>query len=258
MPGTEGTPDEIDSLMGGLTSEGSAEAPSSADSQSLPESMRPSHGDSQQQRLFGGKYQKLEDFEKAHKSLRGEFDKRSTKLNALESILDKPWLRERASSDPEIRDALAKAGYDLALEEEEQAQEASGEQEWDGNEDDPRFVRQYVDQKFRIRDEKADLQEQLGRKFTPEEWKEISQIYVDIEGVSVKQAWMLSEGYQRQVKAAEDKRFAEATKRSQVNRPRPPAQLMAGQKALDLKKDVTQMNDAERRAYVTKLVEENQ
>ena len=259
MPGTDGTPDEIDTLINGLTNEGSAEGQSSADSQSLPSALQPSsHGDSQQQRLFGGKYQKIEDFEKAHKSLRGEFDKRSTKLNSLESILNNPQFRQIASSDPQMRDALAKAGYNLAAEEEAQAAEDSGDVEWDGDESHPAFVRQYVDNRFRIMEERSDLQEKIGRKLTSEEWSEIKQIYVDVEGVNVRQAWMLSDSYQKHLKLAEDKRFESTQKRTATNRPRPPSQLMAGQKPLDLKKDPTQMNDQERRAFIMKQIEDNQ
>ena len=247
------TPDEVDGVLESLTDTGNADT--SADSSLSQTSDAGTHGGSQQPRLFGGKYKTLQDYDKAHKSLRGEFDKRSQRVNTLESIVNDPRIHELAKTDPVLREALVKAGVSIAAEEEAKR----GHEDWDGNEDDPRYQIQVLKFQREIDREQSVLEREIGRPFKDEEWAEIQQVYRAVKGTNVRQAWMLTPSYAKLSKEREDKRIGEATaKRGNTNRPRPPSALIPGQKALNMKKPLGEMNEQEKQQHIRDIMEKNQ
>jgi len=153
---TEGAPDEFDALMADQEVANSGATPS--DTASLPDALKPSSHGATKDELILGKYKSQDEFVKAHKSLRGEFDKRSQKLNTLESLLKNRDIQEQAARDPQLRDALAKAGYELALEREEEQDEQQGG-EWDGDESDPRYMVAQAESKQELRWEIFEFQQ---------------------------------------------------------------------------------------------------
>lgn len=212
-------------------------------------------GQNPQGQLLAGKYKTAQDLEKAYQNRDRQASQFQTKVQKLEALIQNPKFMAQAQRDPEMREALAKLGYQIR--QEESREEAQGNQgdEWDGDESDPRFQIALSEQKNEIRWELFEFGQQRGKPLTAEEQLEVRKVIGIAPKLSVAQAWKLTSSYDKDVKAREDARMAAFEKKSAPKgRPAPNPGLPGGQK-LDLKKNVTEMNDAERRAYVANLIE---
>ena len=185
----------------------------------------------------------LTNWEQRYKSSQAKFQQMGSKMKSIEALMQNPKLRELAKNDPTIAEALAKAGYQHVAEQEQQ------------NQGEKLTLERIYDEHYQaaaannIRWALRELQDEMKRPLSKEEKAGIFVNMRDVPGLSVEQAWRLSDGYQKQLKAAEDKRVADATKQNPGVRPRPMTPLMPGQK-LDMKKPVTEMNEAERRQHI--------
>ena len=249
LPGTESAPDDLDSLVQQLGTEN--EPGTGSDSSGLPPPLQPS-GHGEPKGTAGQQQATPQDLEKRYKGLRAGYEKTSQKLKTWEGLLRNPKLLELARTDPEVREALAKAGYQQALE--QQAQEEQGDAE---EEIDPVRLVYDLRAEMEIDREFSSLEREIKREVTPQERKEIMAGIERWGGFTVKQAWKLTPSYEKHLKDSEDKRVNDAVGKARPYRPRPPSPLLPGAKAPDLKKPVTEMNEAERRAYLTDLIEKN-
>jgi len=204
--------------------------------------------------LFAGKYKSLEEFEKGHKESERLRTQDSMKRAALEKLLGRDDLKKLAASDPEIKDALTKAGYTLA--EQAQAEAKVQGDEWDGNEDDPRYQVQQIRHELRLRDQRSEVESTLGRRFAADEWKEIVKTMKDISPhMPVAQAWKLTGAYEKAVKEQHEKEMAKlrGPAKGNPNRP-PPALLPNSQKGGDVQKRPGLMSGADKRNMILDIV----
>ena len=190
------------------------------------------------------------DWEKRYRAARPELDRVKSKMSVLEEIIKGPEIQKLAQTNPQIRQALAKAGYELA---QEQEREAAGEKEPQPWELEVATLREEL-----ILDRQlTGLSRQIGRDLAREELMEILDVKKHIGGLSVEQAWNLTPSFRKHLKAAEEKRFDEFKKKNIPARPKPPVPLMPGQ-TLDMKKAVTEMNDAERQEKIAEILARTQ
>lgn len=265
MPGTEDTPDELDSLMADLDTQDSSATQSGTSAQPGgqwdPSSARTgtsSHGASetsnQAKRLLAGRFQNERDLEKSYLEMRKERDSKFVpKLKVLEEIVKNPALHQLAQQNPAIRAALAKAGYQLA-EEEEEAQGMDEEED----ESSPLYQLQLEVQTMKLQQQYQrqydSFVHKLGRGLTEEEHQAVVGKLKAIDGLSVEEAWMLTPHYAKQVAREREKAVAEATRKAKPRRPMPHAQAMPGEK-LDLKKHPGQMNEREAEAFLNQIID---
>lgn len=206
-------------------------------------------------KLLAGKYKTPQELEKAYQARDKQAGQTLSKLQRLEQIIGSQRFQQLAQSDPEIREALAKSGYELRRE--EARQEAQQGDDWDGDESDPRFQVELVKADNNLRWELFEFGTERGKQLSSEEKSAIKQVLQASPRLTVAQAWKLTPHYEKDVKAREDSRMSELEKRFKPKgRPQPNPLALPGQK-IDLKKGVTEMNDLERRAYLSKIVEEN-
>lgn len=258
MPQDEGLESLVDSALGG--GEGSAQdTPQTisqdtghADRLTTPQNPNAGRQDAGQ-RLLAGKYKTPQELEKAYQNSDKQAKQTLSKLQRLEQLIGSEKFQRLAQSDPDIREALAKSGYELRREESRQ-EEA---QDWDGDENAPAFQIELVKADNNLRWELFNFGSQRGKALSAEEDKAIREVLVASPRLSVAQAWKLTPNYEKDLKAREDSRVADAEKRFRPKgRPQPNPMALPGQK-IDLKKGVTEMNDAERRAFLSKIAEEN-
>lgn len=225
-----------------------------ADRLTTPQNPGAGSGEGATQKLLAGKYKSPQDLEKAYLSRDKQAGQALTKLQRLEQLIQNPRFSQLAQSDPEVREALGKLGYEFRRE--ESRQEEDGE-EWDGDESHPQFQIEMVKADNNLRWELFNFGAQRGKPLAPDEDRAIREVLVASPRLTVAQAWKLTALYEKELKAREDARVSEMEKRYKPKgRPQPNPMALPGQK-IDLKKGVTEMNDAERRAYLAKLVEEN-
>lgn len=248
MPGKDDDVDPIEEAIQDLAEPGTdpqnGDEPTSEDSatNATLELLRPS-----KTTTVNGKTQpQAQDWEKRYKSALSGFEKQKTKLGAVETILNNPKFHEWAKSDPQVMEALAKAGYELAQKQEEQAK---GE----GANDRYALEIETLRQEWILDRQIQELKGQLGGELSNDALREVLQLKTEIPGLSVAQAWKLTSAYEKHVKQAQDKKVADLQKRGVVNRPRPKSSLMPGE-SLNMKKPVTQMNDAERSAWISETL----
>lgn len=214
---------------------------------------QPNQSEAQRQQLLAGKFKTPQELEKAYQSLNKMAGQKGSKLQQLESLIQNPRFQELASRDPDVAQALAKAGYELRKQE---AQEDNQGQEWNGDENDPRFQIALIDAKNELRWNLFQFGQERGKALSQQEEMAIRQVLAASPRLSIKQAWKLTDHYDRDLKAKEDERMSKLQARPGVNRPRPNPTTLPGQK-LDLKKPVTEMNDAERKAHLANIIEQN-
>lgn len=256
MP-NEGQSDDLENLASQLTDQGNGQSP---ETQNLPTNLQPSgqHGQSQngaQQQIFG-KFKTMQDAEKGYKSSVSEMDKAKSRSRQLEGIVSNPRLMKMAQSDPELREALAKAGFAQV--------EAAQEEEPN---DVPANVDEYLNSPEGIRAEMrawreldrelSGFQKQLGRDLTVNEHAEVMNHIALAPHLTMSQAYKLTSAYEATLKAREDKIRNEAGAKSRVNRPRPPAGLQPGAPQGSGKKSVGQMNSGEREQFIQDLMDNN-
>lgn len=213
---------------------------------------QPNQSEAQKQ-LLAGKFKSPQELEKAYQNLNRMAGQKGSKLSQLEALIQNPRFQQMAAQDPDIAQALAKAGYDLRKQE---AQEDNQGEEWNGDERDPRFQIALIDAKNELRWNLFQFGQERGKQLSQKEEHAIRQVLAASPRLSIKQAWKLTDFYEQELKAKEDERMAKYQAKGGPNRPRPNPTLLPGQK-LDLKKPVTEMNDAERKAYLADVIERN-
>lgn len=215
-----------------------------------------------QRQLLAGKFKTPQDLEKAYQNANRMLGQKGSKLSQLEALVQNPRFQQLASQDPDIAQALAKAGYELRREEAQEDNRGRQQQDWNGDTNDPRYQLAYLEAKNEIRWALRDFSDERGKRLSREEEGAIRQVLqtmprlVEKGPEGIKMAWKLTPFYEKELKAKEDERFAKAMQRPGANRPRPNPSLLPGQK-LDLKKPVTEMNDSEKKAYLANIVEQN-
>lgn len=247
MPGTE---PEADDLTEALTQETETTAtPQGTGSDPVLDALKPSgHAEGQPQTKPAPQQQ---DYQKRYQSLRPEYDKAKTKLNALMQIVNNPKLHELAKTDPTIAQALAKAGYKLAEEQAKEDGEEPGEDFWEGPQGQTLVMRAEMDLRYQMEDFAV---QSLGRRFNAEETKQVKAYIAKAPELTVDEAWSLTPAAKAMRLAAEQKRLAEAGKRQTGSRPRPtPNAIGGGAEKLDLKKHPSQFSDAEKREFLNNL-----
>ena len=114
-----------------------------------------------------------------------------------------------------------------------------------------------IDAKNELRWSLFNFGQERGKPLSQQEDRAIREVLAASPRLSVKQAWKLTDHYEKELKSKEDERFAKLQgNRQNGNRPRPNPTTPSGQK-LNLQKPVTEMNDAERRAYLMQITEQN-
>lgn len=255
LPGEGGGQEDLDRMITDLENDAGTQAEESGYSEQnvSPELLAPSKGSETAERTSARPTSKpsgSQDWEKRYKSIRPEYDRTRSKMSVLEGIIKNPKFHALAETNPEIREALAKAGYELASEQERQ-------DEGEGEVSPERLEIETLRHEMILDRQLNGLSKSLGRDLQRQELMEILDIKKHIGGLSVEQAWQLTPSYQKHLKTAEDKRFEDFKKKASVNRPRPTAPIMPGQ-TLDMKKSVTEMNDAERQAKIADILSRNE
>lgn len=230
-------------------------------------------GTQNDRQLLAGKFKSQEDLVKGYQSANSALGKAQSRSKQLEKLLEVPGVYERLASTPEGRQTLAALGYELrtADQEEEQGQEA-GFGEYDeqliseltnvlGHQPTERDLLRYetvqLKETNRLNWELFHFGQNRGKPLSAPEERAIREVLRVAPRLSIQQAWRLTPGFEEALKAKQDEAVAAAGRKSGVKRPPPNPTLAPGQK-LDMKKPVTQMNDAERRAFLTDLAEKNQ
>lgn len=264
MPGTEGdAPDALDDLIAQTADDGSSQNGQEATMRALQPQENGAAGQEGKPRLIFGKYKDLAAAEVGHKSLRSELDKRGSKIKSYESILSNPKLHALAAQDPEVREALAKIGFNLAeAETEEYAKSVGAQEESEGF--DPRASYEELQREvgvmkasMSLKEEMLDFQDTLGRKLTSEEKREIFGIIKDNANLPIQQAWKLTSAYEKSIREREEKAAQGAAGRSRIPRPRPPSPLTPGQQQIQSGKDVTKMSRSEAENYLQEILAKN-
>lgn len=225
-----------------------------------PASGQPNQSEAQRQ-LLAGKFKTPQELEKAYQNANRILGQKGSKLQQLEALVQNPRFQQLASQDPDIAQALAKAGYELRRQEAEEDNRGQ-QQDWNGDTNDPRYQIAYLEAKNEIRWALRDFSDERGKRLSKEEEVAIRQVLqtmprlVEKGPEGIKMAWKLTPFYERELKAKEDERVAKLMQRPGANRPKPNPTLLPGQK-LDLKKPVTEMNDAEKKAHLANIIEQN-
>lgn len=259
MPREDGLESLVDSALGGDegsgqdTPQGYAQDTGHADRFATPQN--PGARTQDAGKLLAGKYKTPQELEKAYQARDKQAGQALSKLQRLEQMVQNPKFQQWAQNDPEIREALGKLGYEMRRE--EALQEAQQGEEWDGDENAPEFKMAVLEAKNELRWDLFHFGQQRGKPLAPDEERAIREVLTASPRLTVQQAWKLTPNYDKEVKSREDSRVSEMEKRFRPKgRPQPNPLALPGQK-IDLKKGVTEMNDAERRAYLSKIVEDN-
>lgn len=224
-----------------------------------------------QNQLLAGKFKTPQDLEKGYRSAESALGKATSRAKQLERLIQTPGVYERLASSPEGRDTLAALGFEMReADTQEEQQNQGGYDSYDeglirdlsqvlGREPTERDLMKY-EITFMKEEQKLNWQlfrfgQSRGKELNPQEERGIRNILRVAPRLTVDQAYRLTPEYEQSVKAQQDKAVDAVRSKGSVKRPAPNPTLLPGQKSLDLKKPVTEMNDAERRAYITDLAE---
>jgi len=220
--------------------------------------------------LLAGKFKTPQDLEKGYQSAQSSLGKATSRVKQLEKLLQTPGVYERLSQSQEGRDTLAALGFEMreAQQREEQRQDDAG---FDVDEQLVSDLRNVLGREPTERDllrfETVQLREtnrlnwelfyfgqNRGKPLSNVEERSVREILRVAPRLTINQAYKLTPHFDEARKAAEDKALAEqGARRSTGKRPAPNAPNLPGAAKLDLQKKVTEMNDAERRAYITDI-----
>lgn len=189
---------------------------------------RTQNDQSQKASLLAGKYKTPQELEKAYRSQNQGYRQLQTKAQQLEKMIQNPRFQQMAANDPEMRQALQALGYELM--EEENRQDERQNQGWDGNTNSPDFKIAVLEHKQQLFVDRLEFQEELGRKLTAQEWADIRKQIQMAPRLSVKSAWKLTEHFDRELKAKQQKEIESLQRRNPVARPKPVSQSMGGPK----------------------------
>ncbi len=258
MP-NDGQSDGLEELASQLTDQGSGQSP---ETQNLPSNLQPSgqHGQQnsqgQSQPIFG-KFKSMQDAEKGYRSSVSEMDKAKSRAKQLEGIVTNPRLMKMAQSDPELREALAKAGYAQFQAEADEEPERVDPQNVEEYLNSPEGIREYFQTVRAMDREQAVFEKSIGRALSEREHADVMS-HIRLAGhLTYAQAFKLTPAYEATIKAREDKIRGEAGLKGRVNRPRPPSGLQPGAPQGNGKKAVGQMNRAELDQFIMDQVDQN-
>lgn len=181
----------------------------------------------EQQKLLAGKYRTPQELEKAYLSQNGGYRQLETRAQKLEKMLENPKFQEMAANDPDMRTALKELGYEL-VDEETRRDERTGGGAWDGNMNSPDFKIAVVEHRQQMFFDRMELEHELGRKLSRDEWAEIRRNIIMAPRMPVRVAWKLTPQYEQMLKEREEKAVAAASRRPSVQRPRPAGQQGLG------------------------------
>lgn len=255
MAGQNGdAPDEIEALLNDATSDGGQAAEHGDPSSDQLEAIQKkpgTHGES------AGKTQEP-DWKARFTEFKKQYDPVAKRKNELESILRNPELLKFAKQNPQLADALAKAGFSHADDVTEQ-DEADGirSDEWDPQNNPMHAVAEMkINYEF-DRQEQA-FERKLGRELKGEEKQAIYSKINKIRGLSIEEAYTLTPFFAKAQKEAEERRLQEALKKLPAGRRPAPRDPFNSGKNLDLKKDVRDMKDpSEVAAKLQELMDSN-
>ncbi len=228
----------------------------------LPQSLSPGGraGAPQEGKLIFGKYKSIEEAEKGHKALNATYTQETQKRKALEALLQNKSLKTLAASDPQIKDALTKAGYTLA-EEEEKAEEQEAKLQgdvWNGDENDPRYQVRMIRRELDLRDQKQELEAELKRRLKPEEIAEIKEVMKTVSPtMALGMAWKLTPSFEKAMKERQDKELAKARGPERSGTRPPPFLGPQGQNGANAAKRPSQMSAMEKRNALLETVRKN-
>lgn len=262
MPGADGSADDLESMIAEVAGEQVDTGTNTPADNANPtlDALRPSSAqaanqanrNAEAQKVFG-KYSNLQEAEKAHKSLVSELGKKGSKLGVFEKLLTNPKFAELAKSDPDIAQALGKAGYQTALEKEQAEGGITDPRQVDW-ERDPIARAELSDAKNELRWELFELKTELKDHWSPDVERQVRTVISRIGDISAREAFKLTPIADQIRKDAEDRRVKEAiAKLPQTARPKPKLPGSMGAEKVDMKKPVTQFNSAEKRAFLENL-----
>lgn len=171
-------------------------------------------------------------------------------IKMVKAILQDPERLRAASQDPNWAPILAKLGIEAAEDELGESDEPTEEGEANPADREQELGRQLEVRmhRFDLKMELADLQEEIGRKMTDEEWNATLKLIQKHQSLTARDAYFLAN--RERIMSAQQKKLTEmkdaATKKA---RPRPLPTGVPGTH-FDLKKKVEDMSDAEFREYV--------
>lgn len=253
MPGTEeaaqgdaGAEQSVEELLGLAGEPGGANEPATP---TRPATRQQPGGEFE---VAGRKWTSRGEFEKSYRSLLGEFSKGQSKVKSLERLLQDPDIAARIADDPEIADALRKAGVELREEEiRRSGEETPNPQDAiDENSVDFRMARMEFREQFR--EERREIEAELKRPLADEERSAMRRIMSDIPRLSLRQAYLLATADKR-MKDAYEKGRQEGSPRGR--RPPPIPGVLPGQ-PVNTKKPVTEMSKGEFREHMREAVRE--
>lgn len=208
---------------------------------------------SQTEKLLAGKYKTPQELEKAYLSQNKGYRGLESKTKQLEKMLENPRFQELAASDPEMREALGKLGYELMDAETQRDEQQSGGR-WDGNTNSPDFKMAVMEHKQQLFFDRMNFQQELGRNLSDREWADIKREIVNAPRLSVRQAWKLTAHFEKAMEEKQQKALEAAGRRPAVNRPRPAGGAMTGPKGPQGKSPLG-LNDGEKGQFIQDLID---
>jgi hypothetical protein len=212
------------------------------------------------QKLLAGKYKTPQDLEKGYLEQNKGYQKMrqdsQTRAQQLERLINNPRFQQMAQNDPDMIEALGKLGYELEREEARQDTQTGGGA-WNGDTNDPRFQVAVLRAEMQFNQQRGDLQEELGRKLSSKEWDDIKAQIRMAPRLSVKNAWKLTDSYDKHVQATQQKAIDQAMKKAPVSRPRP-AQAGAGFQNAPKGKSPLGLGEQDKAAFLNDLINKSE
>lgn len=205
-------------------------------------------------KLLAGKYKTPQELEKAYLNQNKGYRGLESKQQQLERMIQNPRFQEMAANDPEMRDALAKLGYELMQEETRQDEKQSGGR-WDGNTNSPDFRMAVLEHKQALYFDRQDFQQELGRRLNEQEWKDIKREIVNSPRLTVRQAWKLTSHYEKMLEEKQTKAIEAAGRRPAVTRPRPASQGGIGGPKTPQGKSAIGLGESEKGQFIQDLID---
>lgn len=242
MAGQNGdTPDEIEAILNnasetdGTTGETDLVSDQSEALQRKPETHGGSADKTQQQ--------PEQDWKARFTELKKRYDPVAQKRNELEAILKNPELLKFAKQNPQLSEALRKAGFSYADDVADEYEREGVPTESFDPERNPMHRVAQLEMSIEYDRQELAFERKLGRDLKPEEKQAVYAMIHKIPRLNIEQAYTLTPFFAKAQKEAEEKRLQEALKKLPAGkRPAPRDPFNAGRN-LDLKKDVRDMKD---------------
>lgn len=200
--------------------------------------------------VAGRKWKTRDEFEKSYRSLLGEFSRGQSKAKTLEKLLQDPEIAARVAEDPEIADALRKAGIELREEEVRRSGEETPDPADEIDENSVEFRMARMEYREQFREERREIESELKRALNEEERSSMRKLMSDIPRLSLRQAYLLATADKRMKEAYEKGREAGSPK---GRRPPPIPGVLPGQ-PMDSRKSVQEMSKGEFREHLKEAI----